>query len=108
VVDEPLLCKAPHRPHGWDLVWDEDAGDFDWPKTTALPEMLRGQIRDEPLYVDLRWARQLETLSLRDARLRAAVLDIVAPLLGRPKDELDGEDVREMRRNKSAAWFALP
>src|SRR5262245_19616877 len=90
-----------------ELAWDEEARDFDWPKTTALPETLRGQIRDEPLYVDLRWARQAETLSLRDARLRGAVLDIVSPLLGRPKDELDGEDVRQMRRNKSAAWTAF-
>src|SRR3954465_10929095 len=27
---------------GGDLVWDEETGDFDWSRTTALPDALRG------------------------------------------------------------------
>ena len=50
--------------------------------------------------MDLRWARSAESLSVRHSQFRAAILDIAAPLHGRPKDELDGEDVRGHRRTK--------
>src|SRR3990172_7699891 len=78
-----------------ELIWDRPTGDFDWTKTTALPRDLRAQFRDEPLYVDLRWAKTADNLSLRHSQFRGAVLDIAAPLHGKPKDELDGEDVRQ-------------
>jgi WD40 repeat protein len=82
-----------------ELIWDERAQDFDWARTTALPGSLRGVLRHEPLYVDLRWARTENSLSLRHSRFRAAVLDLAAKLHHKPKDQLDGEDVREQRRN---------
>src|SRR3954449_1084957 len=49
---------------GGELVWDETAGDFDWTKTTSLPQELRGASPAEPLWVDLRWARGEQQLSL--------------------------------------------
>lgn len=81
-----------------ELAWDETINDFDWNQTTALSENLRGQYKNEPLYVDLRWAKKENQLSLRHSQFRAAVLDLAAPLHGQPKDELDGEDVRQYRR----------
>jgi hypothetical protein len=82
---------------GGEIVW---AGhDFDWMRTTALPEALHGAFREEPRFTDLR--RCLEDpdqISLRDARFRLCVADLVAPLHGRPKDALVGEDVRVHRR----------
>lgn len=82
-----------------ELAWDEGSADFDWNRTTSLPrEVISGRLPGEPLWVDLRWTRASETLSLRNARFRSAVLDIAAPLHGKDKDALDGEDVRAFSR----------
>jgi len=89
-----------------ELHWDESTQNFDWRRTTAVPGTLRGQFKDEPLYVDVRWAKSVANLSLRHSQFRGAILDVAAPLLGRAKDELDGEDVRQHRRNKAWAWSA--
>lgn len=89
-----------------ELYWDNAARDFDWARTTALPRDLQGRFADEPLHVDLRWARTEDNLSVRHSQFRGAVLDVAAPLHGRAKDELDGEDVRQHRRNKAWAWSA--
>src|SRR5262249_2915400 len=80
-----------------DAQWNDTANDFDWSCTSALPDDLRGKFKQEPLYVNLRWAKGKEQLSLRHSQFRSAALDIAAPLLGKPKDELDGEDVRRYR-----------
>lgn len=90
-----------------ELVWDRAANDYLWEKTTALPVGLRNQFRDEPLFVDFRWIKTEDHLSLKNAPFRAAVLDIAAPLYGKDKDALDGEDVRQHRRNKWWAWSAV-
>jgi hypothetical protein len=94
-----------------ELAWDEGSADFDWTRTTSLPrEVISGRLRGEPLWVDLRWTRGSETLSLRNTRFRSAVLDIAAPLHGKDKDALDGEDVRafaRMQRVRRAAIAGL-
>jgi hypothetical protein len=79
-------------------IWDSAAGDFDWSNSTALPSSLRGVFREEPLYLDLRWARTEEHVSLNHPRFRDCVADLAAPLHNRAKDELVGEDVRQHRR----------
>ena len=89
-----------------ELSWDGATRDFDWHRTTAVPNVLQGRFADEPLYVDLRWARTEDNLSIRHSQFRGAILDIAAPLHGKAKDELDGEDVRQHRRNKAWAWSA--
>jgi WD40 repeat protein len=86
-----------------ELVWDEGAGDFDWTRTTALAPALRGRFSEEPFYCDLRWARGAGALTLRDARFRSAALDLAATIRGVPKDQLDGEDVRQLRRTRRVA-----
>lgn len=90
-----------------ELAWDEAAGDFDWAHTDAVAPQLRGRFPSEPLWVDLRWARSGETLSLRHVQFRQAVLDVAAPLHGRSKDELDGEDVRQFAHTKRLARAAI-
>ncbi len=37
-----------------DIVWDDEVGDFDWTKTTALPRTLAGTFDEEPIWSDLR------------------------------------------------------
>ncbi len=88
------------------LAWDTSACDFDWRVTDAVARSLAGRFGDEPLYVDLRFAKRSGEMSLRHSKFRAAVLDIAAPLHGRPKEDLDGEDVRVFRRNRIWAWSA--
>ena len=73
-----------------DILWDPKIDDFDWKTTTALPRTLSGAFTAEPLYVDLRFARDADDLSLRNASFREAILDLAAPLHDRPKDELGG------------------
>jgi WD40 repeat protein len=100
-VDQVLLVLTdPVDPRGARprVSWDGVGADFDWENTPALPGVLAGLFRDEPRFVDLGWARSRDDLSLRDPALREAVADVAAPLWGRPKDELVGEDIRQHRR----------
>jgi WD40 repeat protein len=81
-----------------EIVWDEAARDFDWTETTALPHGMRGVFEAEPLWVDLRWARDSTSNSLAHPRFRDCVADLAAPLHARAKDELIGEDIRQAGR----------
>ena len=81
-----------------EIAWDDQAEDFDWERTTALPRALAGAYPEEPRYTDLRFAARSEHLSLRDPRFRDAVADVAAPLNGRAKDDMIGEEVRQHRR----------
>lgn len=92
---------------GGELVWDAAAGDWDRTRTSALPPGMHGRFAHEPLHVDLRWARTTDALSLRHSQFRAAVLDLAATLHDRPKDELDGEDVRLHRGARRLAAAAV-
>ncbi|MFI5983922.1 toll/interleukin-1 receptor domain-containing protein [Streptomyces sp. NPDC051555] len=79
------------------IAWDPAAGDFDWEKTDVLPEALRGRFATEPLWVNLTEIRERGEFSLRQADFRDAVATLAAPLHGRSKDALDGEDLRQHR-----------
>ena len=88
------------------LHWNAEEGDFDWERTDAVPRALAGAFSDEPRYVDLRFARDHEPLSLSNPRFRDAVADLAAAIHERPKDELIGEDIRQHRRTRRVAWAA--
>ena len=83
------------------LVW----GGAD--TSTALPPALRGPFTEEPRHLDLRWAREEGQLDLSNGRFREAVADLAAPLHGIPKDELEGEDLRQHRRTRRLARGAV-
>jgi WD40 repeat protein len=85
------------------LGWDESIGDFDSAETNAIPPGLRGWFTAEPLWVDLRWARNERHVSLRNPGFRDSLADLAAPLRGLPKDELVGEDIRQHRRVRRLA-----
>src|SRR5689334_20021326 len=80
-------------------AWDDDRGDFT-EGSTAVPPTLRGVFTEEPFFLDLRWARGSEHLSLHHSRFRDAIAQLAAPMHGVSKDELEGEDVRQHRRAK--------
>ncbi len=88
------------------LVWDPAATDFDWKTTTALPPAFSRAFRAEPLYLDLRWARTDNDLSLRRPRFAEAVARLSATLNERPLDEMIGEDVTQHRTTIRWLQFA--
>src|SRR6266545_187527 len=80
------------------IAWDQASGDFAWRSTDALPRGLSGWFRQEPLWVDLRWAREAPRLTHRNPRLQDDVATLAAPLRGIPKDDLVGRDIVLHRR----------
>jgi WD40 repeat protein len=86
-----------------EIVWDKAADDVDWNRTTALPRSLESGFASEPLWVDLRFARKETDLSLRRPMFRDAIADLAAPIRGRDKDTLLGEDITEHRRTMRLA-----
>ncbi|MFI1990537.1 TIR domain-containing protein [Actinoplanes sp. NPDC020271] len=84
--------------------WDAGTGDFT-ADSTAVPPALRGVFAEEPLFLDLRWARDDLHLSLQHVRFRDAIAQLAAPMHGMSKDDLEGEDVRQHRRARRL-WTA--
>ena len=81
------------------IVWDDARDDFDWARTTALPNVLEAKFQDEPLHVDL----APNELSLRNDHFADQVLRLAAPLHGKPMDKLSVQAVREVTRR---IWHA--
>lgn len=89
---------------GGSLKWDHSSASFTPEHTTALPANLLRAFPEEPLFLDLRWARNGDApLRLREPRFHEAVLQLAATLHNRPKDELDGEDIRNQRHTRVLA-----
>src|SRR5664279_2678779 len=86
------------------ILWDNQARDFDWEKTTAIPLLLKGAYPARPLYADFRGAKAADKYADTDPAYRGALLDVAAPVMGRPKDDLDGEDIRLHRKAERMAW----
>jgi WD40 repeat protein len=89
-----------------EIAWDRRTGDFEWDRTTAVPRTLAGIFREEPLYLDLRWARSERDLTLKHPAFHAAIADLAATVRGWDKDEIVGEDIRQHKRTVRLAWLA--
>ncbi|GGP57840.1 TIR domain-containing protein [Streptomyces calvus] len=89
------------------IRWDDETGDFDWEQTTCLPRSLAGHFSSAPLWVDLREIGQRSQWSLRYVPFRAAVATLAAPLHGRPKEELEHDDFRQLRFVKRLSWSGV-
>jgi len=89
---------------GGTLEWDHSSVSFTSEHTNALPGSLLRAFPEEPLFLDLRWAREpAAPLRLRAPRFHEAVLQLAATLHNRPKDELDGADIRNQRHTRLIA-----
>ncbi len=100
-IEHWVATKSPDRilPVVTDGEWRWDPALRDFAAdSTAVPAALRGVFAEEPLFLDLRWARDDLHLSLQHARFRDAIAQLAAPMHGVSKDELEGEDVRQHRR----------
>jgi TIR domain len=76
-----------------ELSWNSATADFDWTATTSLPARLSSVFPEEPLFLDLRWARTAVDLSPNNPTFRDKIADLSATLQGVSKDEIVGEDV---------------
>jgi WD40 repeat protein len=89
---------------GGTLQWDHSAAAFTSEHTNALPPSLLRSFPEEPLFLDLRWGRDAAArLRLREPRFHEAVLQLASTLHNRPKDELDGADIRMQRQTRLLA-----
>jgi len=89
------------------LEWNDNANDFNWDRTDALPSTLRGVFKTEPLFCDLRWVKTAQDLSLRHPQFLDEIGTLGAALHGRPKDMMIGEDVKQHRILKGIAASTL-
>jgi len=63
-VDRLIICLTDGV-----ILWSNEAGDFDWEKSTAIPGSLKGVFPAEPLYADFRAAIENDFKLLRSATL---------------------------------------
>ena len=90
-----------------EISWRSGDRDFDWRQSTALNPALKGQFTEEPLWVDLRWARSEANFSLRKERFRSAVLQIAPPLYGKQREDLDDTDTRNYKSARRLASVGI-
>lgn len=81
-----------------DVVWNQEASDFDRDRSTAIPPALHGRYAEEPLWIDLRAVRSEKDLTLANEAFVTAIQPIAAALHRKKVDELFGEIQRQHRR----------
>ena len=91
---------------GGELEWDESAKAFT-ALSTAAPPALNGRLIDQPLWLDMRWARGADELSLRMSQFRSAVAQVASPIRNMTPEDLESEDVRQHRRARRLARLAV-
>ena len=89
-----------------DITWDQEKNDFDWKNTNALPkkEVSGFYNKGIPNYIDLRWIRDTEDLSLNKDRFLEEFVKIAAKIHGKNNEELYGEEHRQRNRSLILGW----
>ena len=87
-----------------ELHWDDDAADF---AGSSLPPALIGRYGDQPLFVDLRWAKPRPRGRAERRRFRDSVASLAARIQGVNKEDLVGSDLSHRRRNRAMAAAAV-
>ena len=81
-----------------DIFWS--GNDFDWSKTDALPPLLAGHFKSEPLWADLTWAKAGADLSLDNPAFAREIAQLLAGIRQRPMKEILDAAVAETERAK--------
>ena len=90
------------------LTWEGSSPDSNEESSEVLPAALRDRYADEsPRWVDLRSVRIQSHDRTYRTGLQGALADLASPLLGRPKDLLYGDTIRQYRRNMRWAYRAV-
>ncbi len=113
-VNEEVSYWLQHRGHEQlmlvlgegHLRWDATRGRFDPEHSDAAPRVLTepGSLRSEPLYIDV---SDDAPWDLRSLTFRGKVTALAAPIHGKPKDQLAGDDLREQRRFRRLRGAAI-
>ena len=102
-VEHWRRTKSPENLHialtDGEIAWDNEADDFDWKRTSALPRSLQNAFEHEPLHVDFRWARDRNDLTLNNKQFRGAIAALAAPMHGKARDELESEEADLKRKS---------
>ena len=118
-LDAPMSGTRPQRAAtllialiDGDIAWREEAHDFDWHATSALPHVLSGVFQEEPRWIDLRPIVRRDDprqrLSRRSTAFMQAVAQISAPIRGITDfSRLVSEDYRQHKRAIRTAWAAV-
>ena len=77
------------------------------PNNRTAPLLTGAFDGDEPLYLDLRWARTEVDLSRKNPKFASALARLSAAIRERDLDEIFGEDVREQRRSLRFLWAGI-
>ncbi|MFD2824141.1 TIR domain-containing protein [Lacinutrix iliipiscaria] len=80
-----------------ELAWDESTSDFDWNKTTAIPDNLSGVFKNEPLYVDFRNHNNAE-LGLEYPDFKTKTVLLAATIHGRSVGDMMGENMKQHKK----------
>ena len=90
------------------LTWDTVAGRFDDNLSNALPDDMLGRFTTEPLWLDLTWLDDKAShATSSEPRFLDVVATLSATLQGRPKDEIAGDDVQQLRLRRRLVGGAL-
>ncbi|GAF76593.1 unnamed protein product, partial [marine sediment metagenome] len=110
-IDYWLKSRSPEKLlivlTGGELVWDNKINAFSRIKTTSIPENLKNVFKEEPFWLDLRWAKTEEHLSLKHPKFREVTARVASTLHNMPLDEISGEEVRQHRKTMRVAWSAV-
>jgi hypothetical protein len=87
------------------IVWRHDGGP-DEQEATALPPILFGRLREEPLWSDLRWARGIDDASDRP-QFQYVVTQLAAAILEVPVDELLSQEAHRRRASTRRVAIAI-
>ncbi|WBL18065.1 toll/interleukin-1 receptor domain-containing protein [Citricoccus sp. NR2] len=88
------------------LDWDAERRAFA-EDSTALHPALVGLLHDEPLIIDLTWARTETQLTIDNPRFRAAITQIVSHIRGQSVDAVAKSAAQQQRRTKRIVAAAL-
>ena len=83
--------------------WNGAQSTFEDGPDNAIPQAVRVAAKAEPLIVDGRFSWPEGRNPLRDPRVCDVVAMLAAPITGRPKDDLVGDELRAYRRRKRLA-----
>ena len=78
------------------IAWDTGRRDFDFVETTALPPALGDIFKNEPLYVDLRWATTATGIADRP-EFAEALATVIAGITGRSIDGIYSQEAGARR-----------
>ncbi|MFE2011874.1 toll/interleukin-1 receptor domain-containing protein [Streptomyces sp. NPDC059491] len=94
---------------GGEISWPAGSRDFDWNRTTALPEALKGRLSAQPLWSDFRGLQDDKgaPLTLRDEKFLSEIAKLGARLHGVQKEVLVGIEQRNQRKDLRRAYTAV-